>query len=259
MASSRICTRWCFSSDRGDAAQHLHRRRLVRLLDLHHLEAAGEGRVLLDILLVLRPGGRRDGAELAARERGLQQVGGVAGARGAAGADQRVRLVDEEDDRRLGGLHLLDHRPQPLLELALHARARLHQPDVEHPQAHVLAASAARRPRASRSAKPSTTAVLPTPASPVRIGLFCRRRISTSMIWRISGSRPTTGSILPVPGARGEVGGVLRQRRVAAGRAPRRRFAPAARRRRARPRSSRRARRRGARRSRRGRSCRTRG
>ena len=52
-------------------------------------------------------------------------------------------------------------------------------------------------PSASRSAKPSTTAVLPTPASPVRIGLFCRRRISTSMIWRISGSRPTTGSILP--------------------------------------------------------------
>ena len=52
-------------------------------------------------------------------------------------------------------------------------------------------------PWAMRSAKPSTTAVLPTPASPVRIGLFCRRRISTSTIWRISGSRPITGSILP--------------------------------------------------------------
>ena len=52
-------------------------------------------------------------------------------------------------------------------------------------------------PCAMRIAKPSTTAVLPTPASPVRIGLFCRRRIRMSMIWRISGSRPTTGSILP--------------------------------------------------------------
>ncbi len=49
-----------------------------------------------------------------------------------------------------------------------------------------------------RSAKPSTTAVLPTPASPVRIGLFCRRRISTSTIWRISSSRPTIGSISPL-------------------------------------------------------------
>ena len=52
-------------------------------------------------------------------------------------------------------------------------------------------------PEAMRCAKPSTTAVLPTPASPVRIGLFCRRRISTSMICRISSSRPRTGSISP--------------------------------------------------------------
>ena len=34
---------------------------------------------------------------------------------------------------------------------------------------------------AIRPARPSTTAVLPTPASPVRIGLFCRLRISTSI------------------------------------------------------------------------------
>ncbi len=52
-------------------------------------------------------------------------------------------------------------------------------------------------PEASRRAKPSTTAVLPTPASPVRIGLFCRRRVRMSMIWRISLSRPRIGSILP--------------------------------------------------------------
>ena len=52
-------------------------------------------------------------------------------------------------------------------------------------------------PAAMRSAKPSTTAVLPTPASPVRIGLFCRRRVRMSMTWRISESRPRTGSILP--------------------------------------------------------------
>ncbi len=53
-------------------------------------------------------------------------------------------------------------------------------------------------PAAMRSAKPSTTAVLPTPASPVRIGLFCRRRISTSITWRISASRPTIGSSSPL-------------------------------------------------------------
>src|SRR5204862_5078822 len=41
-------------------------------------------------------------------------------------------------------------------------------------------------PRAIRRAKPSTTAVFPTPASPVRMGLFCRRRMSTSKIGRAS-------------------------------------------------------------------------
>ncbi len=53
-------------------------------------------------------------------------------------------------------------------------------------------------PRTIRMAKPSTTAVLPTPASPVIIGLFCRRRIRMSTIWRISSSRPVTGSISPL-------------------------------------------------------------
>ena len=52
-------------------------------------------------------------------------------------------------------------------------------------------------PFAMASARPSTTAVLPTPASPVRMGLFCRRRIKMSMVWRISVSRPITGSSLP--------------------------------------------------------------
>ena len=50
----------------------------------------------------------------------------------------------------------------------------------------------------TRNANPSTTAVLPTPASPVRMGLFCRRRVRMSMTWRISASRPSTGSILPL-------------------------------------------------------------
>ncbi len=61
-----------------------------------------------------------------------------------------------------------------------------------------LAAPAARRRRRCACAKPSTTAVLPTPASPTRIGLFWRRRSRMSTTWRISASRPTIVSILPV-------------------------------------------------------------
>ena len=48
-----------------------------------------------------------------------------------------------------------------------------------------------------RRARPSTTAVLPTPASPVRIGLFWRLRSRMSTSWRISASRPITGSMWP--------------------------------------------------------------
>ena len=48
-----------------------------------------------------------------------------------------------------------------------------------------------------RCARPSTTAVLPTPGSPISTGLFFVRRESTCTTRRISSSRPMTGSILP--------------------------------------------------------------
>ncbi len=46
-------------------------------------------------------------------------------------------------------------------------------------------------------ARPSTTAVFPTPASPVRTGLFLVRRFKISVTRFISRSRPITGSIWP--------------------------------------------------------------
>ena len=49
-------------------------------------------------LLVLVERRRADRAQLAAGEHRLEQVGGVDGALGGAGADDRVQLVHEEDD-----------------------------------------------------------------------------------------------------------------------------------------------------------------
>ena len=46
-------------------------------------------------------------------------------------------------------------------------------------------------------ASPSTTAVLPTPGSPISTGLFLVRRLSTCITRSISFSRPMTGSSLP--------------------------------------------------------------
>ena len=48
-----------------------------------------------------------------------------------------------------------------------------------------------------RWASPSTIAVLPTPGSPIRTGLFFVRRESTWIVRRISSSRPITGSSFP--------------------------------------------------------------
>ena len=69
---------------RDDAAQHLRAYFLARLLDFHELEAARERGILLEVLLVLRPGRRRERAQLAARERRLEQVRGIVLTRRAA-------------------------------------------------------------------------------------------------------------------------------------------------------------------------------
>ncbi len=63
---------------------------------------------------------------------------------------------------------------------------------------NLLPASASEAsPAIMRCASPSTMAVLPTPGSPSRTGLFFLRRLSTWMTRIISRSRPMTGSSLP--------------------------------------------------------------
>src|SRR4249919_1626867 len=58
-------------------------------------------------------------------------------------------------------------------------------------------------------ARPSTTAVLPTPGSPIRTGLFFVRRESTCMTRSISFSRPMTGSSFPSRAAEGKLDPVI--------------------------------------------------
>ena len=117
----------------------------VGCADEHRLEAPRQRRVLLDVLAVFVERGRADAMQLAARQRRLQQVGGVHRAVGLAGADQRVHLVDEQDDAALGRRDLVEHRLQPLLELAAIFRAGDQRAHVERQQLLVLAAIPARR------------------------------------------------------------------------------------------------------------------
>src|SRR5438105_4546598 len=72
------------------AHQHFDRFALRRRIDLDRLEATLERAILLDVLAVLGRGRRADAADLAARERRLQDVRGVEGAFSRARADERV-------------------------------------------------------------------------------------------------------------------------------------------------------------------------
>ncbi len=101
-----------------EAAQDRDRVVDVGLAHQHRLEAPLQRRVLLDVLAVLVERGRPDTAQLAAGEHRLQQVGRVHRALGGARADDRVQLVDEQDDLTLGLLDLLQHGLEALLELA---------------------------------------------------------------------------------------------------------------------------------------------
>ena len=71
------------------------------LADDHRLEAALQRGVLLDVVAVLVERRRADRPQFAAGEHRLQEVGGIDGALRGAGADDRVQLVEEQDDRAL--------------------------------------------------------------------------------------------------------------------------------------------------------------
>ena len=88
------------------------------LADGDRLEAPLERGILLDVLAIFVERGGADGAQLAARQRGLEHVGGVHGAFGGAGAHQGVQFVDEENDLALGFGHFLQQSLQAVFEFA---------------------------------------------------------------------------------------------------------------------------------------------
>ena len=84
---------------------------------MHRLEAALECGVLLQVLAVLVERGGTDGLQLAAGKHRLQDAGRVDGAFGGAGTDERVDLVDEQDDVAACA-NLLEHLLEALFEVA---------------------------------------------------------------------------------------------------------------------------------------------
>ena len=120
--------------DLAQPAQDLDRVLHGRLLHGHGREAARQRAVALDLAVLGQRGGA-DHPQLAAGEHRLQHVRGVHRALGAAGPQDRVQLVDEDDDAALGVGDLREHGLQPLLELAAVLRAGDHAGQVQRDQA----------------------------------------------------------------------------------------------------------------------------
>ena len=106
----------------AQALEDLHGLLGRRLVDADLLEAALQRGVALEVLAVLVERGGADRLQLAARERRLEDRGGVDRALGGARADEVVELVDEQDDVAALG-DLLHHLLEALLELAAVLRA----------------------------------------------------------------------------------------------------------------------------------------
>ena len=97
--------------------QDLDRVRDRRLLDLDRLEAPLERRVLLEVLAVLVERRGADRLQLTASEHRLEDRRSVDRALGGTRADERVELVDEQDDVAARA-DLLQHLLEALLEVA---------------------------------------------------------------------------------------------------------------------------------------------
>ena len=182
---------------RLEALQDLDRLGDRRLADVDALEPPRQRAIALERLAVVLERRRADAAQLAVRQRRLEDVRRVhrAAAR-RAGADDVVDLVDEQDRLRIADQHL-HHGLEALLEVAAVARAGEHRGHVERVDLARRAATPGPCLSTMRSARPSASAVLPTPGSPISSGLFFRRRDSTWIMRSSSSARPISGSILP--------------------------------------------------------------
>ena len=109
-----------------------------RLAHEHRLEPARQSGVLFNVLAVFVQRCRTDTVQLTARQSRLQEVGGIHGPIRLAGSNQRVHLVDEQDDLARGRLDFGQNTLQAFLELTPIFRAGNQRAHVERKKLLVL-------------------------------------------------------------------------------------------------------------------------
>ncbi len=95
------------------------------------MEAALQSGVLFDVLAVLVKRCGTDGAQFAASQSRFEHVRGIHRALCSACTDQRVQLIEEDDDLALSCSDLVYDRLEPLFELAPVLAARDHTAQIE--------------------------------------------------------------------------------------------------------------------------------
>ena len=110
----------------------------IGLANENDLEAALQGRIFLNVLAVLVQRGRANRAQFATSQRWLEHVGRVHRTLGRARANQRVQLVDEQDDLSRRIFNLLQHGFQAVFKLAAVFCARQHRTQIQRHHTLVL-------------------------------------------------------------------------------------------------------------------------
>ena len=108
------------------------------LIDHDGLETAFERRIFFDVFPIFVERRRSDGAELATGQLGFEQVRGIDRTFAGAGSDDRVELVDEEDDLSLALGDFLEKGLEAVFEFSAILGPGDHRSDVEHDEALVL-------------------------------------------------------------------------------------------------------------------------
>ena len=112
----------------------------VRLVDHDRLEPPFQRGVFLDVLAVFVERRRANALDFAARERRLEQVRRVRAALLIARPDDRVQLVDKENDAPERIFHFFEDRLEPLFEFASEFRAGNERAHIERDDLFILQA-----------------------------------------------------------------------------------------------------------------------
>src|SRR2546422_3328489 len=86
--------------------------------DKDRLEAALEGGIFFDVLAIFIESGSADGAQFSTSELRLHNIRSIRCAFGGAGPDQRVQLVDKENDFAFAGDDFFEKRFQTVFEFS---------------------------------------------------------------------------------------------------------------------------------------------